>query len=285
MAGFELDYEVPAADLSPYVTLFYRFVAPVARFEDVERADHAQLRFRLTPGGGSYRFGDGTEQDSPAVHLVGPTSAAFRTASDGPLVAFGMGLTPAGWNALTGIDASTMVNRSLDATRLFGPAMLDTQRALAACSDLRAMVAVIGPVLRGLMAAREGDTLAFCRAVDDWLATEASPAVDALVSTSGLSRRQVERRVKALYGCPPKLLARKYRALRAAAAIAAHDREAADALTGEGFYDQSHMIREIKQFTGLTPRQMRDAPGPLAELTIRERRALGGRVIPIISDT
>ena len=53
----------------------------------------------------------------------------------------------------------------------------------------------------------------------------------------------------------------------------------------EGFYDQSHLIREMKQFTGLTPRQMRTEPSQLAKLTISRRLALGGQVHRIISDT
>ena len=52
-----------------------------------------------------------------------------------------------------------------------------------------------------------------------------------------------------------------------------------------GFYDQPHMNREIKQFTGYTPRQMKDEPGLLSQLTVAQRYALGGKVHPIISDT
>ncbi len=58
-----------------------------------------------------------------------------------------------------------------------------------------------------------------------------------------------------------------------------------DALIGDGFYDQSHLIREMKQFTGLTPKQLRTEPTQLAKLTITQRLALGGQVHRIISDT
>ena len=122
------------------------------------------------------------------------------------------------------------------------------------------------------------------RAIDAWINASASPEVDDLVSATGLSRRQVERRTKALYGVPPKLLARKYRALRAAVTLAS-GAAIGEALAEGGFYDQSHLNREIKQFAGLTPRQMRADPGLLAQLTIVQRRALGGQVEPIISDT
>ena len=279
-AGVELDYVLPAADLQPYVTLFYRFRVAAARFDDVERAQIAQLRFRLSPGTSHYECADGSRQDAPPVHLLGPTTAPSRVCVEGPVFVFGMGLTGAGWEALLRSDASAMCNRVVDATTLFGAEVEATAMALRADGGAAAMAAAAEPLIRRLVAGEHGATLGFVQAVDGWLAGAASPCLEALVAATGLSRRQVERRCNALYGAPPKLLARKYRALRAAVALAADG-----AASGDGFYDQSHMIREVKQFTGLTPRRMRDEPGMLAALTIAQRRALGGQVHPIISET
>ena len=58
-----------------------------------------------------------------------------------------------------------------------------------------------------------------------------------------------------------------------------------DEAVGLGFYDQPHMNREIKQFTGYTSGQMKGEPGLLSQLTIARRYALGGQMHPIISDT
>ncbi|KAJ8137471.1 hypothetical protein OY671_009316, partial [Metschnikowia pulcherrima] len=90
-----------------------------------------------------------------------------------------------------------------------------------------------------------------------------------------LSRRQIERKCNISYGAPPKVLARKYRASRAAVAMRGGEEGVADAID-RGFYDQSHMIREVKHFTGLTPRQIRADPGSLSQLTILHRSASGG---------
>ncbi|MET0362710.1 MAG: helix-turn-helix domain-containing protein, partial [Sphingobium sp.] len=128
------------------------------------------------------------------------------------------------------------------------------------------------------------DVLDFVRHVDGWLCGGVSPEVAALAEMTGLSQRQLERRCKSLYGAPPKLLARKYRALRAAVALVADGATFAD-VAGRGFYDQSHMIREIKQFTGFTPGQIKAEPTILAQLTIANRHALGDEVHPIISRT
>lgn len=282
--NIQLDYAVPSPALADYVTLFYWFRADVPAFEDVERADHAQIRFRLTPGGADYRFADGKVQMVADAHIVGPTTGAFHVRATGPIEVFGAGITPAGWAALVGIDASAAINRAINVSDLFGAKVADAIDRLKAAPDLAAKALCCEAILLSLVSAQRPQIIDFVNQVDAWLSAGPSPQIDALVVATCLSRRQVERKCRALYGSPPKLLSRKYRALRAAVALVA-DHVSFDEAIDRGFYDQSHMIREIKQFTGMTPGQMRDEPGILAQLTIANRYALAGRVHPLISGT
>jgi len=287
VAEVELDYAVPSEDIAEFVTLFYAFRADVPVFEDVERADNAQLRFRLQGGGSTYSMADGTVQYGTQIHLLGPTSGATTVRMIGPIRGFGWGMTPRGWAAVVGVDASALLNRIVDARELFGDALDALDAAVAALEqapDLAAMVAIAEPLVRTLARGRGREALIFAGLVDAWLEGERSPDVEALVIATGLSRRQLERRCKALYGAPPKLLARKFRALRAAVALYADGVSPGD-LVEQGFYDQSHLIREIKQFTGLTPRQLKEQPGLLAQLTIDQRYALHGVISPLVSRT
>jgi len=285
MVEIRLDYSVPAEDVAEFVTLFYHFHADLPLFEDTERADHAQIRFRLSARQAEYRMPDGSVQDAAEVHVIGPTSGAWKVRAEGPVEVFGMGLTAAGWAAMIGDDASTMMNRAIDATTLFGATRLrDATAALRATADPAARVTIGEALVRDLVKTGDAGARRFVRQVDGWLAASPSPEMDVLVDLAGLSRRQVERKCKALYGVPPKLLARKYRALRAASAMLATSEPLDDALE-RGFYDQSHMIREVKQFTGLTPGQIKDEATMLSRMTITQRSALGGRVSPLISDT
>lgn len=278
MSDMALEYVVPGEQLAPYVTLFYLFQADVPMFEETERADHPQLRFKLSAGRAEYHFGNGRRTAPAANHFIGPSSWARRTRAEGPVRVFGMGLTPAGWEALTGLNAHGALDCVLDAADCLGLVAGDFACALDACATAPEMASVASPRLQALIGVGHADTLDFVRAVDAWLTGGPSPDIEDLVVATRLSRRQVERRCNALYGAPPKLLARKYRALRAAVALA-------DGLEPpDAFYDQSHMIREIKQFAGVTPHRMRD-PGALAKMTIAQRRALEGRVSPIISNT
>src|SRR3546814_5112525 len=113
-----------------------------------------------------------------------------------------------------------MTNRGGDAHDWFGRDVLRrATRALVAGPDMAAM-AKIGEALIGtLVDRRDGGARAFVRHVDAWLAGGVSPRIEDLVAVTRLSRRQVERKCNALYGAPPKLPARQYRALRAAVAL------------------------------------------------------------------
>lgn len=277
-----LDYAAPHPELREYLSVFYEFKANVPRFEDDERADFAQIRFMLS-GGGYYRFADGHEQPAPPVHIVGPTTGNTRIVAQGPVHLFGAGLLPAGWAALVGFEASTLVNRAIDATHLFGHPLMAAIEELRHAGTLEAKVEIGNRVTRELAKRIEDAPLWFTRVVDEWLASAFSPDVSDLVERLGLSRRQVERQCKRLYGAPPKLLSRKYRALRAAIILARKEANIDD-LIGENFYDQSHFIREIKQFTGVTPRKFHDDLPMLAKLTLK-RAELAGQVDPIIYET
>lgn len=285
VVDIQLDYAVPAADLTEYITLFYYFRADVPIFEDVERADYAQLRFRLSPGASQYAFADGVVQPSTEIHVLGPTCGPVKGRAIGPLRLFGMGLTAAGWTAMLGIDASSMLNRTVDAIGLFGAARLRAAYgAFDQATTVEQCAAIAEPLVRYLIQERCTGALRFVRQVDGWLADSPSPAMDDLIAITGLSRRQVERKCKAMYGAPPKMLARKYRALKAAVALAS-EVETLDDVIERGFYDQSHMIREVKQFTGMTPRQFHAEPTLLSQLVTAQRTALGDRVSPLVSRT
>ena len=251
MAGITMDFRQPPAAMADSVSFFYRFQQSEPAFETVDRADFAQFRFVLR-GRGRYRFIDGVEQVMPDIYIQGPTTGVVTISGEGDTDCIGAGLMPAGWAALVPMDASAASNRLFDARDLFGDAVVDAQTALRATDDFDAQVKVFEALIVRLTTARRSPYNDFVVQVNDWLADAVLPDVAELVERTGLSRSQVERSCKRYFGAPPKLLARKYRALRAAVAIAHHDVDLDD-LLAEGFYDQSHMIREMKHFTGMTP--------------------------------
>lgn len=261
-----LDYAMPPEDLRAHLSVFYEFRADLPAFEDTDKADLAQFRVNVA-GGGEYRFADGHVQRVPRIHIVGPTTGPTLLSLHGPVHTVGVGLLPAGWATLLDFEASLLVNRAVDAVELFGDDVRGAPEALAACTTFDERVALGSALARRLIARGRSIAGDFTRVVDDWLASP-HPEVDDLVRATGLSRRQVERRCNAYYGSPPKMLARKYRALKATIAIS-KGQSNADALSEGGFYDQSHFIREIKAFTGVTPTHIHTDLPTLATLTLK----------------
>jgi len=277
-----LAYAAPAASLSRYTSFFYDFQSSTDVFEDVDRADYAQLRFILKGRNGRFAFIDGHVQEMPSTHIVGPTTGNTHVYGEGEIHVFGVGLLPAGWGAIMPMDASNAVNRVFDAAELFGPMMTQALRELLDTTTTEERVAIGNDLIERLVAFDNKIVREFTTLVDDWLAASLSPDVDALVSASGVSRRQVERNCNRYYGAPPKLLARKYRATRAAVRLAKGEADADD-LIEHGFYDQSHFIRELRYFTGLTPTTIQENLPTLTKLTIRRTEHLG--ISPLAEST
>lgn len=286
LSKLALEYAPPADDLKELISSFYLFRVnnePGEAGAQLERADRAQFRF-LLEGGGSWEFCDGKTMGAAPITIIGPTTGPSTGRFEGPIEIFGAGLQPAGWGSLMGIEGDSHTDRLIDATAIFGSGILAVHAALKAAETMDAKVAIGNEFTRKLLDRADPAPFWFTRLVDRWLSSASSPDIDELIAESGLSKRQVERMTKRFYGSPPKLLARKYRALRAASALIRHEAGTEDLLE-DGFYDQSHLIRELKQFTGITPGQMHDAPPELNQEIAAGRKKLTGMVSKLISDT
>lgn len=92
----------------------------------------------------------------------------------------------------------------------------------------------------------------------------------------GMSVRTLERTVRRDYGIPPKLVLRRARALDMAAAILGVVDPAEEHDLAMRYFDQSHLIREIRHFFGVTPRELGEQADPLlrVNLEIRQSRRL-----------
>jgi AraC-like DNA-binding protein len=266
----KLDYAAPPPELAEFVSAFYLFETDEDQFDEVERADIAQFRISTT-GTGRVVFADGRDFIIPPAALYGPRSMSSRIVAKGPIKVFGAGLWPAGWAALTGLEADKLANTVVDATDALGPGVIEVAGAIAAAPDIEAMVKIGSLFAKSLWDRAREVPLWFTRAVDAWLATETTPDMDVLIAQTGLSRRQIEKLMKRLYGASPKLLVRKYRALRTAHAVATGKGSWQD-FAADAYYDQSHCIREVKEFTGITPRAIQAETSRLMHLTYERSR-------------
>lgn len=279
---FELYYFPPDPDLADMVSSFYVARLNMPRFDEYERADRPQFRFMSVPDG-EYIFADGNRSPACRANIVGPTSGRVRAIANCPTAMFGFGMLPAGWAALMGDDADKLTDRAIDAADLFGPWIDDVAAALDRAASDEERLVIGNNFAREVLTRGEAAPMWFIRTVDEWLTATPSPQVPALVEATGMSIRSVERMTKYYYGLSPRMLARKYRAVRAASALARGE-GLESAQLGDAFYDQSHLIREIKRFAGATPGQLGN-PTLYTQATTMGRKQLAGKVARIVSET
>lgn len=271
-----LSYFVPPADLADRFGALYLFTADKPRVADHTRADFAQLRF-MVAGSGSYHFIDGRETRTADCCLLGPTSAATHFDVAGPMQVVGVTVLPLGWAALNAGDADKAADQALDLCEIFGAQWQAALEMLRQVDDPAVAAAQFWAFLRAQMRTVSEAERAFVAATDGWLTDEQSPRVEVLQEATGLSARQVARWCNRLYGAPPKYLARKYRALRCALILARDHVDWSTLCEDGGFYDQSHFIREVRHFTGLTPTELREKSSIVIRLSM-ERRDVAGEI-------
>ncbi len=276
-----VQYEMAEPPLAAFISSFYHFTYDGDAMAELERADRAQFRFQLR-GSGEYHFAAGHVLPTFPVTIIGPTSAPVTAVAREPQTAFGWGMTPAGWDNLMGGKAGKYVDNAFDAQSIFGDAIMDLRSRLITALGFAEQLVVAKQAAAGIYKKRSSAPFEFTNKVDQWLLSTGDPDIDVLIASTGLSHRQLERNTIRFYGMPPKKLARKYRALRAAHVLA-HGDSLDDSALGLAFYDQSHHIREVKQFTGLTPSQLRSGHSALTSATMEGRHAL--KANPLISES
>lgn len=264
---FQLDYLPVPTQMSAYITTLYHYRCEERDIRDVQPAAIGHLAI-FPYGEGEMQFRDGTADPSHAVNLLTPFSVAAPFTVNGPFHAIGAVLTPLGWASLTGLDASKHGNRLYRAADWLGEEV--EQLGVSLCEAYRDGVKS-GPDCANAICDFIGNNLKPVKArhanlikiVNDWLSQELDPPLERLFERANYSERQVQRLVERYFGLPPQSLLRKYRALRAAGLLSLPMLTPEfEAKVGEAFYDQSHMIREIRLFAGRTPARLTDEESP-----------------------
>jgi AraC-like DNA-binding protein len=273
--GVSITYLPIPPELRGLVLSIFHFACDRAALRDLFPAMSGFISFTLK--GTSYiGLPDRTWAYTHPVTLVTPTTQATPIGTKGPFHSAGAVLSPIGWASLTGLAANDHVGMLYDGAEALGRDWADyaqdLRRDYALGSTLPAdFVQRLAGLIRSRARRIDSDHAGLIREVGAWLGTSLEPEVDDLFARSGYSERQVQRLVERYYGCAPKTLARMFRALRVFAML--HSPDVSDEQVAEVidlYYDQSHLIREFKQFIGRTPRQLQRARMPvLNEVTSR----------------
>ncbi len=183
--------------------------------------------------------------------VAGPDTAAWLSRPGAGELLLGARLLPGAGGAALTVPLSSLRDQRVPLAEL----ALDRGDGLDAAADpreaLRSLVALTG----SLVAERPPD-----RAVQAAVVRLLDPSrrVERLAGELGFSERQLRRRFQDAVGYGPKTLQRVLRLRRflARAAGGGSDAGLASAAFAAGYADQSHLARECRALTGLSPREL-----------------------------
>jgi AraC-like DNA-binding protein len=262
----DLTFAEPSPALSSHVSAYYRIKVDQSVIEDTERADVGYLRFMFS-GKGHFEHANGTRDHDHPIMLLGPSTQTSRWSISGPLYNFGCVLLPEFWGGIVDAEATDFANRALDASMALGPESGAFFDALLGCDDVIAMGRLMDAFLIRKVRPLAADQLDVIRKIGDWLRSSPIPSPDALYAATEKGPRQVMRIANRHFGAPPSMLARKFRALRTASRLIGTKGQISDTLVDE-YSDRAHLSREVKTFTGLTPRQLQVNSNPVLLATL-----------------
>jgi len=248
----QIEFAEPDARLSSFISLYYRIRSDEHEFSEIDRADIGHVRF-LLKGHGHMAFHDGTIGYSTPVMLTGPGNAAAQIRLKGPVDAVGCSILPLSWGGtLLPCDAKDHADKLCDAEPLLGDHFTGICAKLKEAGELQEMKHVLDAHFSSRIGPLKESSVNGVEQIRAWLSSSDDPKLYDLTGGVASVERRLSRIANRFFGGPPKALARKIRALKAAQAIMQNDGEICDAAI-DPFYDQSHMVREIKHFTGRSP--------------------------------
>ena len=195
---------------------------------------------------------DGVRTRQPSAFLVGQILGPMVVRPTGRIAlvavrfeAHGAALVTDGIGALTGRWAPL---GSLRATSLRA-----LPQAIAAAADARAQATLLDAALLALLATAPPVDALVGEAVRTMRASHGAAGIDGLARTLGVSVRTLQRRFTVATGIPPKLLARIVRFQRVFAAWREDPSSLSRVALESGYYDQSHLVRDFRDFAGAPP--------------------------------
>jgi len=217
------------------------------------------------------QVGDGLSERQPATMVVGVWTQPIGLVAPPGFDTVGIRIKPGAASALWADSMDRFTDAVVDATAVWGRAATDVRDRLAETASHSRRLEIIAAFLETRLRQHEP---ALAGLVDRIAAAHGCLAIDALAAESGTSPRQLERAFRAHVGVSPKMFSRIVRfqnVLRCSARIqpgAAGDaagRSWADVACECGYADQSHLIRDFRQFAGETPTSLCESTATVAD--------------------
>lgn len=254
----------PPAEAAGLVNAFYIIETGSDPIEEAVPAYAAQLLV-MVRGQVRFSFADGGTGQSSTVFINAPMMRSGRALLEGPVLQIGASLTHTAWQRLSNLPADEVHDRLIPAEAVLTRdqvAMLEAAAEACRAGTIppEALCDTLTQVIAAAPFALRPDHVAVVEAILRWLASGFEPPLAELHASVSVSPRQLQRICRRYFGVPPAQVLKRFRALRAAMMLSQPgiSAELHDQLM-DSYFDQAHLIRDIRRYTGRTPSQFRQS--------------------------
>ncbi|MCC3160100.1 helix-turn-helix domain-containing protein [Hymenobacter sp. 15J16-1T3B] len=198
------------------------------------------------------RTGHQAFADLPACAIIGPQTTKVDLAMGSHHRFVTVAFHPGGLHRLLRLPMPELLDQPLDAADVLGRELREVTEQLREARQPLAMKNIVEAYLLRKLADRVASPLE--RSLGLLLRGNPADSVENIAALSCLSLRQFERRSREILGYSPKFFARVARFSRAYR-LKVRQPECTWTVISHhcGYYDQMHLIRDFKEFTGTTP--------------------------------
>jgi AraC-like DNA-binding protein len=278
-------FEVPAP-LTPWVECVWRLTGAAAIEAPAHRVYPDGCLELVIHAGDPFleRAEDGGVRQQPTRLVVGQMVRPVTLEPLGAIDVWGIRFHPWGGGLVFAGSVSALTGRieqaadvAPDLTRALERAV--SEPPLEKASDDARLASLYAALIARIGAIAAPDPLS-AHAARRLLRDPAWTSVARLAGEAGLSVRQLERRFLATVGLTPKTFARIARFQQVCTVLDATPEALSAAAVRCGYYDQSHLARDVRDFAGTTPAALRSLDSGLAEHFLRARRMSAFSKIP-----
>jgi AraC-like DNA-binding protein len=265
----------PAQRLLPFVRRFYMFDATLPEnfeLEDILFSDNAFLRV-LLKGDWAYLDPDGNWTSISGALVFGANSRAVRVRVKGPFSVASFAVRPSAWPALFATPAADIADRIVPLNTLWdddiaAPVATDVLKAKTDSEQVALMTLAIEQQLARIGVNQIDPIVAAFEAI---ARNDSTARVEEAAKLLGLSSRQLERRCLAGFGLSPKAVLQRCRFLDMASAMRGLSDADESELAALRYFDQSHLNREFRRYTSMTPGAFQRTATPLFTASLKLR--------------
>ncbi len=265
----------PSPEVAPYIRRFYVFQAQLPDamvIEDFLLSETAFVRC-LVEGDWSGEVAPGEWSRPSDTLLFGANAGPFKVRVKGSFNVVGFAIRPSAWRALFAKPHAEYVDRLLPLAEEWDDLASELQRGINAADNDEAKVAAMEAIiLRRIEEHGHPQVDKQLAKFEVFARRDSMIRIDQAADEIGISIRQLERRCKDAFGLTPKGVLRRSKFLDMAAAMRGFGNASEKDLAELRYFDQSHLNREFRKFTRMTPGQFKNAVTPLqtAGLKLRE---------------